>query len=338
MKKIWKTLWITVLCTLILGMTATAASPAVAAIGKKTYTSLEEALQKVKKGQTIKLKRNVTLTEDLNLNRNVKFTLDLGKKTITCGSDDVAVCVLKGDVTFKNGAIKGSVAVKKGAKLTVSSGTYRQFLNMGTLVVKNGKAICQGDQPFYNVGGKLTIKKGTVKGNRGCVYINGGTVSISGGTFTNTDTTNDVPLIAVEKGTLTVSGGKYTSQDCTLFNYNGKVVLKKGTFTSTDFCTVVNNKNMVISGATINYKGSAYCGLFCHGGSTTEIKKGTVKGKKISVIVDAGYSKFKLSGGKVQNSSQDLPPVCINEAKSAKASVKTKYISTPCGLKIIYME
>lgn len=339
MKKTWKAILVTLICVLLFGMTAAAASPTVAMIGKKKYTSLEAAYAKVKKGQTITLKRDITVSDGLVFHRNVKFTLDLGKRTITCKNTDTAdIFVNKGNVTFKNGTIKGVVAVKKNATLNISSGTYGQIMNLGTVTIKNAKLTRQDQAPLYNIGGKMTIQKATVKSARGCIYISGGTVNISGGTYNNTDVKNEMPLITLEKGTLTVSGGKFTSKDCVLFNYNGKATLKKGTFTSKAFCTIINSKSLVISGATVNYTGTEYCGVYCQNGSSTQIKKGTVKGKKMAVLVERGYKSFKLSGGKVTNSQKDMPPVCVNEKKSSKASIKQKYISTPCALKVFYME
>ena len=313
MKKTWKVILTAIIFTLLFGMTASAASPTVATIGKKKYTSLEAAYAKVKKGQTIKLKQNITVSQEIVFDRNVKFTLDLGKKTITCQNTEVAdVFVNKGSITVKNGTINGIIAVKKGASLTISSGTYKQIINMGTLTIKNAKMTRQDQPPLFNVDGKMTVKKARVKSAKGCLYIDGGTVSISGGTWQNMDQGNEVPLITLEKGALTVSGGKFTGKDCLLLNYAGKATLKKGTFTSSGFCTVINCKTLVISGATVNYKGSSYSALYCREGSSTEIKKGTVKGKKMTIIVDRGYKKFKLSGGKVQNSAGDMPPICVN--------------------------
>lgn len=339
MKKIVKLLLLTLICSLLLSMTAAAAASTVATIGKKKYTSLEKAIAKVKKGQTIKLKKNVTINKPLEMKRNVKYTIDLNKKTLTCnGSEEGDIFINKGTVTLTNGTVKGSIIVNEGVKLTIKSGNYRQFVNYGTLEVKNAKITNKNDSAILNMQGKTIIKKATVKSNTGCLCILGGAVSISGGTFKNYNKKNELPIIILEKGTLTTTGGKFTSNDCVLFNYGGKATLKNGTFSMPGTCTIINYKNTVISGATVEATGKTYesIALFGAKGSSTKIKKGLVVAQVFTVMLENGFSKFELSGGKVQNMGGIFPPIYVNELKSEKISIKDRCVVTMCDEKVYY--
>ncbi len=74
-------LYMIAVMVLPISIPVSAASP-VAKIGSKNFRSLESALKSVKKGQTIKLLKNVTLKNELTFTKNVKYTLNLNNKTI----------------------------------------------------------------------------------------------------------------------------------------------------------------------------------------------------------------------------------------------------------------
>lgn len=340
MKQTIKTILFTMVIAILLGTAATAAEPAVAAIGKKNYTSLESALAAVKKGQTIQLKKSISVDQPLELKRNTKYTLDLNGKTLTFknSSSHGDLVISKGTVTLKGGRVKGAVLVKQGARLDVKNGTFAQIINEGTTTLYNGKFTGKNDPVLVNLKGKMTIKKGTVRSNYYGLYMEGGSVEITGGDFKNYDKDNQQPLLGVVKGTLTINGGKFQNNNCVLYNKGGKVSVKKGTLTSSKAFCVVNETSLTISGGTIKCTGSKVgeCALFARKGSTTQMKKGTVSGKKTAVFLETGVSRFKLTGGKISNSSKDYPPVLVDEKKSSRISVKTRYISTKCKLKIYY--
>ena len=73
----------------------------VAKIGDTTYKSLADAVANVKNDETITLVADVTLTEDITVNRVVKFTVDLNGHTITGGAI-VAYDGYKNDSTTAN--------------------------------------------------------------------------------------------------------------------------------------------------------------------------------------------------------------------------------------------
>ncbi len=339
MKQMLKTMLLTMVFGILLGTSGIAAEPSVAAIGKKNYTSLESALAAVKKGQTIKLKKSISMDHELELKKNTKYTLDLNGKTLNLsGTSEGNVLVKKGTVTVQGGKLNGSVLVEKGARLDIKSGTYQQIVNSGTTNIYNAKITAKNMPALICKSGKMTVKKGTFRSNAYCLYMEGGSVEITGGDFKNYDKNNQQPLLGVVKGTLTINGGKFQNNNCVLYNKGGKVSVKKGTLTSGKAFCVVNEASLTISGGTIKCTGNKVgeCALFTRKGSTTQIKKGTVSGKKTAVFLENGVSKFKLTGGKISNSSKDYPPILVDEKKSSRVSVKTKYISTKCSLKIYY--
>lgn len=339
MKQMLKTMLLTLIFAILLGISGIAAEPSVAVIGKKNYTTLESALAAVKKGQTIKLKKSVTIDHTLELNRNTKYTLDLNGNTLSLrGTSEGNVLVKKGTVTVQGGKLNGSILVEKGARLDIRSGTYRQIVNSGTTNIYNAKITAKNTAALICKGGKMTVKKGTFRSNAYCLYLKGGSVQISGGSFRYYDTKNKSILLGVEKGTLEIAGGSFQNNNCVLYNLGGKVSVKKGTLSSGKVLSVINEAVLTISGGTIKCTGNELgeCALFCRKGSSTQMKKGTVSGKKTAVILEAGVGKFRLSGGKISNSSRSYPPVLVNEKKSSRVSVKTGNISTKCKLKIYY--
>ena len=179
MKRTLKLVLLALMCTLLLGISTSASAKTVASIGSKNYSSLQSAIKAVKNGQTIQLKSNVTITETIKMNRNVKFTLNLNKKKIT-SKNCSALAITKGTVTLKNGTIKSSMGifVEKKATLNIKSGTYNCYISScGKLNVSGGTI-----KGVSNDRGTMTMKGGKIKygiyctGKNSSLTITGGTV------------------------------------------------------------------------------------------------------------------------------------------------------------------
>lgn len=176
------------------------AAGTVAKIGSTKYTSLEDAVKKVKNGETIVLQKNVSYTSVLSVSRSGKsFTLDLNKKTITFKKGS-CLKLKKGTMTIKNGTIVQTsqtgyvIKVSEGATLKVAGGTYKGMIsNSGTMTVSKGtfasinKTAGASDAELITNYGTLTISGGTFKGKYNTILLNYGTLSVTGGTFTTTD-------------------------------------------------------------------------------------------------------------------------------------------------------
>lgn len=136
----------------------------VATIGNHKYSSLQDAFNAVKNGQTILVSKNIDMkNSNLVAKNDVSYTVNLNKKKIkNCGN----FIIKKGNVKIRNGSIiqySGGILdyryaeVKKGASLEINGGTYKfqSFLAHGTLTVKGGTI---GMTDFYNQ--KMTKIKG----------------------------------------------------------------------------------------------------------------------------------------------------------------------------------
>lgn len=328
----------TLLLTVMLGMTAFASTgkKTAATIGNKQYTSLEAAVKAVKKGQTIKVTKNITASDTLKISKSkVNFTIDFGKKTYKYTGDDYAIRVNKGNVTIKNAKMtvsKGKgIYVKKGASLTISSGTFTGQGASNTWEKILDKGI------FYN-NGTMNVKGGTVKAGKNAAIHNRGTLKITGGTFStslalkdNADSVSSGALILnyLNNGKVTITGGTFKAEVNVLFN-GGSLTITGGTFTSGKVSALCNSHATAkINGGTFTSKGdwatvlsvsddmgkskvtiekgtftAANMVLECWGNSTVTINGGTFKttstydpkGKR-PVMLAFGTSKITVNGG-----------------------------------------
>ena len=145
---------------MLLCMPAMAAT--VCKIGSKGYGSLQEAINNVKDGQTIKVTKVIKATEMVVTYKDIpnqprvypKFTIDFKKKKYTYRGFDYAFRIGSSAVTFKN------------INFDVQRGIVFRFNGQkGSLVITGGKysggtiaTILAQDKPDAF---KLTIKKGT---------------------------------------------------------------------------------------------------------------------------------------------------------------------------------
>lgn len=302
------------LLTAMLGMTsfAAASQKTAAAIGSKQYTSLDAAVKAVKKGQTIKVTKNITTSDTLAINKSkVSFTIDFGKKTYKYTGKDYAIRLNKGNVTIKNAKMTVSTGkalyVKSGASATVSSGTFTGNGNSSTW----DKIMDRG--LFYNCG-TLTVKGGTIKAGKNAAVHNKGTLKVTGGTFSSSlplkDNSYPVDSGALllnykEKGKITVSGGTFTANVNVFFN-GGSLTIKGGTFTSAKGSALWNTHAAVtISGGTFVSKGDWATVLNTSddlGKGKITIKKGTFTAANM-VLESWGSSTMTINGGTFKTTS-----------------------------------
>lgn len=230
-----------------------AAGKKVARIGKKNYSSVSEAIKKVKKNQTIVLLKN-SKENMITCDRNVKFKLNLNKHTLK--SD---IIVQKGDMTIYNGTLRSTdthcgslISVSKKAKvtvnggnyygsfscvdkavLTINKGTFRTIVskyneivdnigNSGTTIIKNGTFIATGKNNCnINNAGKLVIYKGKFTSDREILDTSkeGSKVDIKGGTFFSKgkafgEKNPNIRMFCSQDGTMTIANAKVTADGC----------------------------------------------------------------------------------------------------------------------------
>ncbi len=197
-----------------------------AQIGTTGYLTLQEAVDAVTEGKTIKLLNNMTLSTYVTIpdDNTISFILDLNNKTLA--SDDEKSIYHNGTGTLtitdnsddKNGKIscvkQTTIKVTSG-KLIVAGGTVEctdfgmAIVNYGTLAISDGTVEYTGSSNGRAIDnyGTLAISGGTVKctGN-GTAIVNSGTLTISGGTV-ECPGSNGTAIANYGTGTITVLSG-----------------------------------------------------------------------------------------------------------------------------------
>lgn len=175
---------------------------AIAEVGGKSYSSLQEAINKAQGGETVTLLTDAT--EDVTI-AGKNITLDLRGKTLTNTNTGKAT-------------------------LTIAKGT--------TATVKNGNVI--GGTSFYTIqnNGTATLEDVTATaGNNGASMIdNYGTLTITSGTYTGgLDTVKNEPnaKLTINGGTFTLTKGNSGGFTGVVFNY-GELTISGGEFIQSD--------------------------------------------------------------------------------------------------------
>ena len=181
--------------------------------GRTVYcTDLQTAIVKAAGGGTVKLLKNVTLTESVNNANSENVTLDLNGCTIT-GSATV-LNVRSSGMTIRDSSESGSGRIYndanergtavyvQGGSLTIQSGTFQAKDDF------SGYALCAAGSGSAD---SVTITGGTFKGK---VDANIST-AISGGTFEK-----NVIVYPSSSSPAVISGGTFTS----LLTYNGTAI------------------------------------------------------------------------------------------------------------------
>lgn len=192
-----------IICMLLFSVSAFAAGT-VARIGNKTYTSLPAAVKAVKKGQTIRVTKNISGNAEIRLNKKVAYTLDFGKHTCKC-----PLTIQSGTVTLKNSKKQsGRILIKDNASVTILSGVYISTAKENTPAIIN-----------Y---GTLTVKGGTIKGgSASSAVVNSGKYVMNGGMLTS-NAAKVTTYVAAEGSISTIKKGTvYSKRRCAIYCWEG---------------------------------------------------------------------------------------------------------------------
>ncbi|MCC8067485.1 MAG: carbohydrate-binding domain-containing protein [Clostridiales bacterium] len=339
LQKALVTLFTVFLLTLTLSIPSFAASKTVATIGSKSYTSLENALKKVKNGQTITLKSNVTLNgTNLEISRGKKFSLNLNGKKITFKNDCI-IEIKSGTVTLYGGSTSGNggIVVAPDASLTVKDGTYKSpIFNYGKLKINGGTFKCNLKDYTYttiaNGGtGTLTINGGTFTNSTTVDLVNNfgsGKTTINGGTFKATATGDDM-ICNFENGEMIINDGTFIQTKRTILctAEEAVTVINGGTFKAGSFC-VWSEENckasVTINGGTFSTYGNGKSDdtpqTLCNGG-IMKITGGTIKTNKSqsdSVAIQNSGTLTVSGSAKISNQANSARAVSTSEGSTFK--------------------
>lgn len=244
-----------------------------AGIGDKGYVTLQAAVDAAKGGDTITLLKNVQLTSQVDITKEIK--LDMNGKTISyVGSSMLG---------------KGVIHVKDGGDLTVyGNGSIEAGENCYAAITVYGNG---DDTPE-----KLTIENGSFKGLYYPISGNGTKhnteITINGGTFSSTD---GLCIYHPQDGTLTINGGSFEGQESAIEIRSGNLTINDGTFKATN----------TLASSTPNGNGTTSNGVAIAVAQHTTKKpiNVTIKGGKFE-----GYSAFYESNPQ-NNSADDIAKV-----------------------------
>ncbi len=273
-------LTLALLFTCSAAMAASAASPA-ARIGKKKYKTVQAAISAVKSGQKIVLLRNVTekpTYNQLSLDKNCKYTLDLNKHTLKVWhsyTKDYSgeVVVSAGNVTITNGKIESPF--NAGAY----TGTKKVTVTTKNVVFTHRIRIWEK--------GYLTMQKGSFKSGKPSEVRgleNHGRLVINGTKFTfNRKPSSGVYVDSQFKnsGVVTIKNAEMTktlSTTCYLMENYGKMTIEKGKF-----------DGEILSYGTLTIKNGTF--------KVTKTYKSSSRQNTAEAVI-RGSGKLSISGGK----------------------------------------
>lgn len=190
------------------------ADTAVAQIGSVGYGTLQAALDAAQDDDTVKLLKNVELTDGVNIDKKVE--LDLNGFTITNAKS-----------WAPSEYVDYLVAVKRGGDLTIEDSAGSGKIDAGDLVCGVKMTIKEEDETGDDA--VLTVNGGTIQGKYYGISGNGTrhgtTITINSGTITATDEAGTA-IYHPQDGSLTVNGGEIKS-------FNTAIEIRSGTLTVT---------------------------------------------------------------------------------------------------------
>jgi len=279
-----------------------------AEIAGMSFATVQDAINAANTGDTVKISKNVDLTEKVTVNKDL--TLDLNGKTvrlITTESDDEiseAVLINSKNVTIKDSVNGGKIVSKCGSgikvisntNVTIESGMIEGstkgvwFYSSGTLTINDGNIYGKSTGiAIANNNGNCTVLGGTVEGKQHGISLSNGkpdkyhnTLTISGGTIISS---GKFDKDKTECGAIKVT------DVCEINITNGNI--KSETYA---FYNAVSQYKYTNYYATINISGGkfAYNTLI----NKTIVTEGTVKENNVHTVE---YAPYTISGSEFTN-------------------------------------
>lgn len=229
------------------------------------YSTLANAVAAAVEGKTVRLLDYITLTETLNVDKNITLNFDV--YDITGNQTSGAVIAVSNGATLKNGGINTE---QQGISITGGTVNLQQLdikADAGSLAVSGGTVTADKASTFTSSSANtVAISNGAVVTINGKVENTGANAAIAAtGSETNTALTvnNGATITSTGKGidwksagTLTIEGGKVTGADAVYANA-GSVTIKAGTFTGTGTGYALNIVGSTCA-PTVNH-GTFYC-------------------------------------------------------------------------------
>ena len=266
---------------------------AIAQVGSTRYTSLQAAINAMKKGKTVQLLNDAT--ENITVAATKQITLDLNGHTLNGGTGTAKAAILnKGTVTITDTSADKTGTIKRDDQGIEGETSYYVIRNIGTMVIDQANVV-------NNSGYKKTNPSGTMVGSS--LICNGdddpqASLTINGGTFTQL---NFLVVKNGGNGTLTVNGGTLTSEHSVVQNWN-KAQILGGNLTGiiwTDSWTEAGTVGETVIGGDAHFTGRIYMDVTSSNPSTLKIEGGSLNVTKWTVTSAAAEvnSSIAVSGG-----------------------------------------
>ena len=274
----------------------------VAAIDDTGYATLQEAVNAVAEGQTIKLLDDINLTATVEtLSSSTKsFTLDLNGKMLR--SSDKLNLLHRGSGTLTVTDSKGGGKIEHGSIWQAISN-----LNYGTIIVSDTEIITtSGDgRGIVNVAGTLVVSRSKVSGGTG-IENSSGTVTISNSTITGTSSSgNAYGIYSIQKCTINISGSTISGEG----NGSGLYGIRNtngGTVNVSGSPSVIKGKSYAMHGVTPTLNGViATASADYDGGSAVAYDAGSIASYKYLKFEPAPVVNYDLWVGGVRVTSDN---------------------------------
>ncbi len=311
---------------------------AIAKVGGKNYSSLQEAINAAQDAETVTLLTDAT--EDAVINKSI--TLDLGGKTLTnTNAGKATISVQGGTVTVKNGNVAGgtsyyNIEVTKGSNANMTlTGVTATAGNTGSSMIDNW--------------GTLTIESGSYSGGLNVVKSDeGSTLAINGGEFElSYASSQGYTGVIFNYGNATITGGEFVCNapykkwahpqvvvTGVVDGYSSSTKIMGGSFTNTFKDTVQNifhgvgkatSDNFEVSGGAFNKSISeGYC---ADGFIPTKNADGTYGVKEGSYIAQVGSKKYETLNDAIRLAAKGKTIQLLTDATENITIASTKQIT-----------
>lgn len=314
---------------------------AAAAIGSKTYGSLQLALDAAKNGETIQMLKDIT--ENVTVPAASKVVLDLNGHEIKYTQTKPATILNNGSLTIQDTAKTGKVVSTGGAAVGVGDNSTTT-IKSGTFESVEG-AVITG----YATGATIDIEGGTFSASDNAVIGGNGsrrdgapnTINISGGTFNGGIVTKGYvacgiyapwqDIINVSGGTFNITGG------AGIVARAGNVTVSGGEFHVTGSATgKVGDSRVVVPCSALVFDSEAKYPAM------TNESKITVTGGNftsdvacIRTVQDTDKGRVDVTGGTFSNDPSDYVPTGYTATKDGnvwKVGVEVQNVSSDTEL------
>lgn len=268
-------------------------------IGDKTYTDLQQALNEVTNGQTIKLLHNIE--SDNGFGRNleqsaINFTIDLNGFSISTNSSNPTLTISDGSTVtiIGSGKVenKGSSAalhVKKG-KVTLKGGEYISSAKVQATQVGSNDVLDYASELVIQDGATIRGACGVlVAGTNSSLIVQGGLIDSTDVAISTSSSANNV-TVSISGGVVKGPTGIGLWSNSTL-NITGGTIIAEGIGINSNYS--VKNSNINISGGSI----TGQVGIYKPQDGKLSITGGTITGE-IGIVARQG--EIEITGGTIR--------------------------------------